>query len=249
MATRSEGTHITRGPVRTPGQGIYEESSTKLHRLGDRLEVGDRTFRYAHASEALTAGKLCTIAMDTDAEDTVTVAHPAGTTEVTVTAASTITKNQYEDGYLVVDEGTDAGSTYHIKENDAITSSSTGTVTLYDGLVSDWSTSDTDIMLYTNPYSVVQVSNTDQKEKAAGVPLVDVTSDYYFWLQTRGPAGVLQDEAFGNATGERVAAIGSGTAGAVEAADATAEAIVGEVLLDGADTEADKYYLINLQCE
>jgi len=235
--------------VTVTGQSIYEESSTAKHKLGERLVLPDgRVFYYAKASEALTAGKLVTAKPVLNQEDTVTVAHPAGTTQVTVTAASAITKDQFKEGYLIVDEGTDAGSIYKIKSNEAIASGETGTVTLYDGLVTAWSTSDTDITMVTNLFYNVQESNTDQIELPLGVPLIDVTSGYYFWLQTWGIAPVLQDEAFGNNAAQRLVTIGSGTAGAVEAYDAACEALVGQIVLDGAATEDAKYYPILLQC-
>jgi len=247
IINRPCGEGASRG-VTVTGQSIYEESSTAKHKLGERLPLPDgRVFYYAKAGEALTAGKLCSAQVDTDAEDTVTVAHPAGTTEVTITAASAITKDQYKEGYLIVDEGTDAGSIYKIKSNEAIASGSTGTVTLYDGLVTAWSTSDTDITLVTNLFYKVQLANTDQIELPLGVPLIDVTSGYYFWLQTWGVAPVLQDEAFGNNAAQRLVTIGSSVSGAVEAYDAACEALVGQMILDGADSEDAKYYPILLQ--
>lgn len=244
--TRTGGIHISSGSrVEAPAQGIYEQSTVKNHRLGDVLVVGDKMFRYCVAGENLTAGHLCTVKFDSDAEDTVTVAHPIGTLQVTVTAASAITANQYADGLLIVDEGTGAGNSYRIKEHPAIGNGETGVVTLYDPLVVAWSTSDTDIELVQSPF-VVQDANADQKETPACVPLIAVTSGNYFWGQTRGIAGVLQDEAEGNAAGERLLTIGSSTDGSVEDYDGAGEAIVGMRLRDAADDEDAKYQPIML---
>lgn len=232
----------------TVAHSIYDESSTKKHRLGDVLRVGDRTFVYAQASEALTAGKLTTAVAVTFTEDTVTVAHPVGTTEVTITASAAIAKDELADGYLIVDEGTGAGDCYRIKSNAAIGNGSTGTVTLYDGLVTAWSTSDTDITLYGSPWRV-QESNTGQDELPTGVPLIDVTDEYYFWLQTWGPCGVLVDATgtFGAPAGERVATISGAVAGAVAKRDAAGEHIVGQVWLDATDYTDAQYALVYLQ--
>jgi len=232
------------GVVTCPAHSIYEASSTKRHKLGDRLYVGPDEYRYCYASEGLSAGKQCTTKFDSDAEDTVTVAHAIGVYDVTVTAASAITANQYADGILVVDEGTGAGNTYNVKEHAAIGSSKTGTVTLYSPLVVAWSASDTDIELVTSRY-IVQESNTGQVETPVCVPRIAVTSGYYFWGQTRGICGVLQDAAQGNAAGQRLLAIGSSTAGAVEDFDAVGEAVVGMRLRQGADEDA-KYQAILL---
>jgi len=241
-----QGSYDQVPPVSIPGQGIYEESVVKIHRLGTKISVGEREFRYAHASEALTAGKLCTALADTDSEDTVTVAHPVGTFEVTITAASTITANQYADGYLAVGEGTGAGDQYRIKSHPAITSAETGVITLLDPLLTAWAIADTDITLYQSPYRV-QESNTDQKELPVGWPLIDVTDEYYFWLLVKGPVAVLFDEAEGADADQCLLTIGSSTAGAVEIYDAAGEPVVGQRYLDTADYEDGKYQLIMAQ--
>lgn len=161
--------------VRGVGQSIWEVSATPLHKLGTRLVLGARTFYYSLASEDLTAGKLNSFKPDNDAEDTVTVAHGIGTTDLTITAASAITKDQYAEGLLaVVDGAVCDGDQYVIKSNAAIASGSTGTVTIYQpGLVTAWTTS-VNVMLYTNMFYNIQVSNTVQTETAAGIALRDV---------------------------------------------------------------------------
>lgn len=240
----SGGGNVLGGNV-VPAQGIYEESLTAKHPIGARMQLGERVFYYAKASEALSAGKLATSSATTITEDTVTVAHPAGTTAVTITASATITKDQFAGGYLIVDEGTGVGESYRIKGNDAITSGSTGTVTLEDGLLTAWSTSDTDVTLYVSPL-YVQEANVDQKERAAGVPLTSIQANYYFWLQTYGPAPVLFDEVVGDLAAERMVTIGSSTAGSVEAVDAIGEEIVGHVIIDAADNADGTYGLVDL---
>jgi len=234
--------------VTSPAHWITEESATKQHPLGAKLCVGDSVFRYCKANEALSAGKLATAVADSDAEDTVTVAHAIGTADLTITAASAITANQYEDGVLIVDEGTGAGNTYDIAENAAIDSSSTGTVTIYGGLKVAWSTSDTDVVLVQSPY-VVQEANKDQKETPICVPRIAVTEAYYFWGQTRGLCGVLQDEAEGNNAGQRLLTIGSSVDGTVESQDAAGEAIVGMRLFDAANDEDAKYQPVMLMLD
>lgn len=229
-----------------PAQGIHEESSTKKHPLGTRLQLGERVFYYSQASEALSPGKLATALPTVFTETTVTVAHPVGTKKVTITASANIAAGQLEDGYLVVDEGTGAGEVYKIKSNPAITSAATGEIELYDGLVTAWSTSDTDLRIYTSPFRV-QESNTGQDEAPAGVPHVSVTDEYYFWLQTYGPAPVLMDETTGDTAATRTLTIGSGTAGAVEAIDAIGEAYVGDVILEDGDETDARYALVDLK--
>tara|TARA_Y100000310_G_scaffold334355_1_gene413963 strand:- start:1638 stop:2420 length:783 start_codon:yes stop_codon:yes gene_type:complete len=200
------------------GQSIYAESSTPKHKLGSRLQLGPRVFYYALAGEALTAAKMVAFTADKDLETTVTVAHGIGTTALTVTAESTITVDQYAEGMLIVDQGTGAGDQYVIKNNAAIGSSATGTVTIYEpGLVTAWATSDTDIALWTNPfYKLTQVGAATAS--GAGIPLIDVTDAYYFWVQTYGPAGVLIKTAATSGTAAAEQAMHIDTAGDLTAA-------------------------------
>jgi len=225
-----------------PKHGVYTESETQAHPLGTVLRLGGRTFVYAQASEALSKGKLTTQLQTTFTEDTVTVAHPAGTRKVTITASAAISADQLVGGLLVVDEGTGAGESYLIKSNPAISNGATGVIELHDGLMTAWATADTDITIYTSPYRV-QESNTDQIETPAGVPLISVTDEYYFWLCTWGPVGVLIDATgtFGNATNERVGCISGAVAGAVAKLDAAGEAPVGYTMGDAADYTDAQY--------
>lgn len=192
------------------GQSIYKESLTPTAKLGTRLQLGCRVFYYAKAGEGLTAAKMVAFTADKDLEETVTVAHPIGATELTITAASEITVDQYVEGMLIVDQGTGAGDQYIIKKNAAIASSATGLVTIYEpGLMTAWVAANTDVALWTNPfYGVTQVAAATAS--GAGIPLIDITSSsYYFWLQTYGPAGVLIETAAssGTADGEQAMTI------------------------------------------
>jgi len=227
--------------------GIQEESATKAHRLGDRLIVGSRVFRYCQASEALTAGRMVTSIPTQFVEDTVTVAHPAGTNKVTITASAAIAAGQLADGLLVIDEGTGAGEQYVIKDNPAIANGATGVITLYDGIQTAWAIADTDISMYTSQYRV-QESNTDAIELPVGVPHTSVTDENFFWAQTSGPCGVLIDGAFGNNIAQRSLTLSNGVAGAVEPAVA-GNPVVGEALLDAANYEDAKFQQIRLTLE
>ena len=235
--------------LRGVGQSIYKESTTPAHKLGTRLQLGCRVFYYAKAGEGLTAGKMVAFTADKDLEETVTVAHGIGTTALTITAASAITKDQYAEGMLIVDQGTGAGDQYIIKSNAAI-ASGTGLVTIYEpGLMTAWSTSDTDIALWTNPfYGVTQVAAATAS--GAGIPLIYITgSTYYFWLQTYGPAGVLIKTASTSGTAAAEQAMHIDTAGDLTAAIAgdTIDAISILAADDAVEEDAD-YGCVFLTC-
>ena len=234
------------GPVQVPPQGIYEISDEKLARLGTRIEVGERSFRYCQASEALSKGKLVTALGLVNTEATVTVAHAIGTFAVTITEENTraITANMFADGMLTVTGGTGAGDSYRIRSHPAITQNTTGVFTLLDPLRTAWVIANTDVTITQSKYRV-QEGNTDQLAIPVGVPLVDVTDEYYFWAQVSGPCATLADEAFGVGLDEKLVSCGSATAGAVEQW-AAGEFIIGQVipLADLVDAE---YVLVELQ--
>lgn len=221
-------------------QDLYEESSSPKHKLGERLVIGDRVFRYMKAgANNLLAGYIVGAPITMISEDTVTVAHGVGENEVTITANG-ITANQFAEGYLVVDEGTGAGETYKIKGNTPTDGNGLIKVQLYDELATAWSTSDTDVTLIPSPYNGVIVCPTDKIILPVGVPLINVTANYYFWGQTWGPAGVKMDvsNGGGNASDERVVSLSGAIAGAGLLPDtpvAFGSAFVGFCMLDSAD--------------
>ena len=231
----------------TPDQDIYEESVTQKHKLGERLVVGDRAFRYIlNSANAQTAGLGAGLSMTS--EDTVTVAHGVDTFDVDVTAAS-IVANQFAEGYLAVDEGTGVGNTYKIRSNDA-TGGAAGSgkirCKLYDGLATAWAVANTDVTLISSPYYKAIVAPTDGIIMPIGVPLIGLTASYFAWVQTWGPCGVKVDAATGGgaAIDERIAVLSTNHAGQVmfvgTADVAEGAAVVGECMLDSADHGDDK---------
>jgi len=234
------------------GQSVYAESVTPTTTIGKRLKVGNRTFHYAKHEGGTSAGLMQIYAVDTDVEDTVTVAHGIGTTELTIEAATIFVKDQYAEGMLIVHKtgGTGAGDQYVIKSNAAIAANATGLVTIYEpGLLTAWSITDTDVTLWSNPYFGI-APNSAVTSAGAGIPLIDISDGYYFWLQTWGPAGVKITTATDS---------GADTAEAAFAVNATGDLVkqsagyfqcahVLELTSDVTDTDADFGYVF-LTCD
>lgn len=180
-------------------QSIYEESATQKHRLGDRLALGDRVFYYAKAGEALVAGKFAEQAplggATTTLQNTcaVTVAAVAGARRIYVSALTTAqAAGLFAEGYAAVWDATTTGMTYlfRVKTNSAIAVGGVVSyIDLYDELPVALTTSD-QVNLITNPFSAVVEAHTAYTGMVLGVNPISVTSGYYFWLQTYGPAGV-----------------------------------------------------------
>ena len=135
-------------------QGIYEENSAQQYPLGFRVALSDgRVFHYAeNGGTALAAGKLIgSPLVFTEIERTITAAAAQFATQVTYTAVGTITSNQYQDGFLCVVDGAGEGLQYKIKSHPAIAAAATGTITLYDGIITALDTT-SDVMLIPSLY-------------------------------------------------------------------------------------------------
>ncbi len=173
-------------------------TSDQRHPLGTVAYTPDgRKFRYAKAgTSALSPALFNTYITTPTHEDTVTIAHAAGTQTVTVTASG-VSASDFKDGYLVVSAGTGIGEVYKIKSNTASDSSSKITITFYPGdeLVTAWDTSDTDVDVFPNPYNGLVVCPTDAQQHAVGVALTTIDASYYFWAQTQGPCPIKMDNA------------------------------------------------------
>ncbi len=214
-------------------QGIYEASSTKKARIGERLQVGDRVFRYALAGGALTAGIFAQTPTLGGAVTTlqnssaVTVAAAAGERRVYVNAVTTAqAADLFIDGWaLIFDASATACFLYHIQGNSALaTTGVTSYIDLYDDLHVALTTSD-QISLLVNPFkSVVTVASaTTLTGPLAGVPQIAITDAYYFWLQTWGPCAVLPSAAVDL---DEYVTMSDTNAGYVEADSASANTMV-----------------------
>lgn len=225
-------------------QGLFEQSSTAKHAIGTRRPLEDgRVFIYAKAGAAnLTAGQLCVAPTVVANHVNCSVKEAVSTDEkeVTVTLGATAaTANQYKNGFLVINDADGQGHQYKIRDHAAADASSDLEVRLYDAIKEALTTS-SEASLLKHPYDSVVISATDQADLAVGVPPIDVTAGYYFWMQTWGPCSCLADETL--AIGS-VLTIGTGTAGAVEVKDAVAEQEVGIANQAGVDTEYRQIFL------
>ena len=231
-----------RGTTQIAVQGIYEQSETKKHRLGERIVVDDRVFRYCKASEALSAGDKVSAVATRMHEDTLTEAVALGTRDVTITEpnVSDYVANYFEDGYLVITDGTGAGYTYKASGHGAIPQNETFVLLLYDG-VHDALDTTTDVTLYASPF-LVQIMN-DLQEFYVGVAPIDVTSGYYLWACTYGPMGTVA-AALGAADDERILTVGA----QVLYKHTAGSPIFGEAVLDAADMTASIYQLVFVKC-
>ena len=221
-----------------------ETSSTKQHVLGTKYEDEyGRIYRYARAgATALDPGKLAVNA-DSDADGTnktVARTYAAGATEIIVDAGGAVAADAFADGTLTVNDATGEGVTVEVSGNTVTTGAAEMTVTLKEPIPVALTIDVSEVTLQKSPWDAVVISATDQADMPVGVPNVTVTADYYCWLQTRGSCAVLWDEAVAKGL---ALTIGTGVAGAVEAADAAGEPVLGVAQMAGVDTEYQPAFL------
>lgn len=179
----------------------FTESATQLFPLGSTLNWGDRVFKYAQVDGAITAG-LCVqqpiiVANHTQMSLTSAVAiSTTNTTDISIeTAGDTdLTANQYQEGYLYINDGTGQGQSWKIKSHPAHDHSSDPTcvITVYGKVSTALVASGTSqASLMENPFKDVIVAPVAETGAVVGVTVIDMTDDYYGWLQTKGPKAVL----------------------------------------------------------
>lgn len=191
---------MSTSPMKKAGfaQGIYQTSSTQKESLGTRRILKDgREFVYAQAGAAdLAAGKLgVSAAVNADhADEAILAAVAIGvkTLTVTVTAGTAIAENALKGGALQINDKTGAGYSYPIEANSAISASGTEVnLTLEEGIKVALDTT-SEFTLVHNPWKGIVESTT--VACPVGVPVVAVTTLYYYWAQTRGLACVLMGD-------------------------------------------------------
>jgi len=210
MGTSSEGVltltppsyprGIILGDESQPLQTIYEESSTQNYHCGTKLVYSDgRVFRYAkNGGTALTRAHMNTAeaAVANCVAETQSVSGTSadvGDLEITidVTNASGITDNLYQDGTLFVESSTGIGDIYKVLACKLLTTT-TARILLETPIRTAWAAG-TVISLVKNKWYEVDVMPTTAERSPAGINLIDVTANYFCWLQTGGYAPCIVD--------------------------------------------------------
>ena len=178
-----------------------ETSATKEHKFGTRMTIGDRVYKYGQVNGAIGAGNICQNAVGVanhDMDLVITAANSVGDKSIAITVGGTaVTEDQYADGYIYINDGAGEGHMYKILQHNAISSSGSGTINLYDGdTIAEAITTSSLAGLVRNPYSEVIVYPTTGTGASAGVAATEIADDYYGWFQIMGYAPVLCDVAF-----------------------------------------------------
>ena len=195
------------------------QTSDQRHKIGTRMTLADgRVFRYAlDSGSGIAAGRLVQAPVTDTADDenlAVSAASAAGSTTVTTGTSLTITKDQYKEGYLYINDNEGEGQIYQVKGNTAV-SGAVGcvfTIDDEDGFNIALTTSSQFGVVY-NPYDGVLVQPTTITNVAVGVSTCTVTASYYTWVQTWGMCALLDTGATW-VVGDQLASAETGAAGA-----------------------------------
>jgi len=181
-------------------QKIHEESTTQNYDIGTRWQIDDRVFRYCKAGEALTAMKAGFCGNAPTEVNSAAEAYAIGDTEITILDTNVRVADYYKNGYIwIMKSG--AYQFHKIKSSTAGAGVSV-TLTLWEPLSVAIGAS-TFVTAWPSIYSNILGSNSGYMSNAA-IPLIAVTSGYYFWGQTWGPCfGTVFNEVPGAASGDR----------------------------------------------
>lgn len=232
------------GPQQAAKQLPWEESATQNFALGTKLVMGDRVFRYClNAGTALSKALMTSQrAVNTALKEIVQTGHTWAVGDVSgsvlITTGQTLADNELADGIMFANKVAAVGDQYRI-----MASKQRSTDTIVDieleAPIRTAISATTEVTLHFSMYSKVVVFPTTAIGAPTGVPLIDVTANYYFWAQTGGPCAIITDAGDTVVIGEPAGKPGThGTAGGigVVANDGT-DAVWGIVMSVGAAAE------------
>ena len=214
---------VAHGYIRVP-QGIFVQSVSKKADIGYKMPFNDgRVFAYCKdGGSGLTMGQLAqSPAVDTtnDIGLAVAVAGVATDRQLSITIPTghaSFVANQYEGGWILIGDGTEQGLARMIKSHPAFTTGTAANVVFKfrDELGEAVAVSGHTCKLLANPYNLVIVNATvtglgSNTGRVLGVPLIDITASYYFWMLVRGIGPGINDDGAAIVVGTDLTAAGT----------------------------------------
>ena len=233
------GTGIIKGK-----QGIYEESATRKHTIGERLCMGDgRVFYYAKNSTQAVSRPGVFFAADIDrAEEDATITEVIGDKTIATFTTVGALGPAAVGGFFWSSSGTGGGQTYKIADTTASTTSGASDIHLHDEIKAALTGADCNIA--NNPfYGVARAA--DGAQFILGVALRAVTASYYFWLQTWGWVGVIRGDSTG-AEGEEREILTSGISALTTSGGANGAQCLGAQCVNAQDSVTAEWDLTYL---
>lgn len=241
------------GPFSVQANGVFQTSTdTSLKTLvGSRWDLADGrevVLVYNSSAGAVAAGKLLQgPAIEANHQNLAVTAYQAYSNngnvpaKVTVTLGATaVTANQYQGGYLLVNDNNGEGQTLKIASHPAADASASLAVTLEDGPNVAITTA-SEVCLSINPYYNVVVCPTALTGTVVGATFYALPVSTFGFAMVKGPLAMLNDAT--TAIGLDVMP-SSNTAGAVMTYVAATASRVGTSTQAGVTTE---YRLVTIQ--
>ena len=182
----------------------YTQGTSQLFPLGTELHQGENAYRYVFMNGAVTAGKLVQqpagiVANHSQMTATATTAvTTSDTTDISVeTQGDTdITLNQYQDGYLYVNDADGEGQSWKVKSHPAHdhTADASVVITVYGRLTTQLETT-SELTIAANPYKDVIIAPATETGAVIGATVIDSSDDNYCWVQFKGPKSMLISNA------------------------------------------------------
>lgn len=235
------------GQVRPP-QSIFKASVQKQGELGFHLPFNDgRMYVYSRdGGSGLTMGQLVqseAVETSNDIGLAIQTAGKAIDAFLILTIPSghaSFVANKYEGGFVLIDHHTEEGLMRKIRSNPAFATGTAANIKFKfkDPLYEAVATSTHTAKLLANPYNRVKTnlivtgmgSNTG---RCAGVAPIDVTADYYFWLQVRGLGPGVSDAGAAYKAGTALTAEGA----KVQIMSAYGDPVIGHMASHGASED------------
>ena len=227
------------------GQELFTDSVSQIHELGElRVDRQGRKFRYCLVGgTSLVAGSLYQApAQAANHQNLVVVSGAVDSAQIVATLGNTLAiVNQYAGGWVVITITPGVGYCYKISGHAAV--AALGDITLdLDDAVQVALTTTSRVDLIPNPFNgvILSIGGTNTG-KIVGVAHDIVTNAQFGWLQTGGPACVLND-AGTVVVGDQISA-SNATAGAIESGVA-AQPSIGHALAGIAANERGAVWLM-----
>ena len=192
------GNLISGGMFVNSAPNVYAENEDQLALIGSKLRMVDgKEFHYCKAGAAgIGIAKMAQAeAVTSDWTEEVQTDYgflEGATSGIVLITGTAPTANEWAEGWLLVNKGTGIGQMYRIKTN---TSHATlPIISLYDAVVTAFPAASEVSIIKSNFMSTIVVDKSaGLTAHAIGVPLIDITADYYYWSQTKGPAPLIVD--------------------------------------------------------
>lgn len=204
-------------------------TTTQENPMGMRVRIGERVLRYIKVTTAMTAwsagalGSLLSIAKD-EADQLAIAALAFGADTSTAPATEeggtagdmqvrvygiTAAVHQFTGGFLHITDGVGEGYTYGVRDNEVITGSTSGLITLYDPVQVALTATSVGV-LQQNLFMDIETMSAatfshDRSQVVVGAAIKPFTTvNTYGWMQTWGPI-CLKVGSAGIVQGDRIA--------------------------------------------